>query len=163
MNVTAKAVIAGLALFLAACGDSAKLPENAAFGPNPTLPEPTGTTIPTINIAPAKGWPQGASPTPAADLSVRAFASGLDHPRWLYVLPNGDVLVAETNAPSRPEDDRSVKGWFSQIERNRAGGGVQSANRFTLLRDADGSGVAAMRTVFLQGVEFAIRHGASRP
>jgi len=93
VNVTAKAFIAGsMALLLAACGDSAKLPEEAAFGPNPTLPEPTETIIPTINIAPAKGWPQGASPAPSAGLSVQAFAAGLDHPRWLYVLPNGGQL-----------------------------------------------------------------------
>src|SRR5262249_2166688 len=152
MNLTAKALIGGsMALLLAACGDSAKLPEKAAFGPNPTLPEPTETTIPTINIARAKGWPQGASPTPSAGLSVQAIASSLDHPRWLYVLPNGDVLVAETNAPPRPEDDRGVKGSISQIEQSRAGAGVQGANRITLLRDA-GNGVAGMRTVFLQGL-----------
>jgi glucose/arabinose dehydrogenase len=152
MNVTAKPFLAGsVALLLAACGDSAKLPEEAAFGPHPALPEPTETTIPTINIARAKGWPQGASPTPSAGLSVQAFAVGLDHPRWLYVLPNGDVLVAETNAPPRPEDDRGVKGSISRIEQSRAGAGVQSANRITLLRD-DGSGVAGMRTVFLQGL-----------
>jgi glucose/arabinose dehydrogenase len=86
VNVTVKAVIVGsMALFLAACGDSAKLPEEAAFGPNPKLPEPTETIIPTINIARAKGWPQGASPKPSAGLSVQAFTAGLDHPRWLYV------------------------------------------------------------------------------
>ena len=157
VNVTAKVIIAGsMTLFLAACGDSAKLPEEAAFGPNPTLPEPTETIIPTINIAPAKGWPQGASPAPSADLSVQAFAVGLDHPRWLYVLPNGDVLVAETNAPPRPEDERGVKGWISRIEQDRAGAGVQSANRITLLRDADGDDVVEMRTVFLQGLNSPI-------
>ena len=153
MNVTVKAIIGvSMALFLAACGDSANLPEEAAFGPNPTVPEPTETIIPTINIAPAKGWPQGASPAPSAGLSVQAFAAGLDHPRWLYVLPNGDVLVAESNAPPRPKDERGVKGWISRIEQDRAGAGVQSANRITLLRDADGDGVAEMRTVFLQGL-----------
>jgi len=150
--VTAKTFIAGLvALFLAAGGDSAKLPEGAAFGPNPTLPEPTETTIPTINIAPAKGWPQSASPTPAADLSVQAFSVGLDHPRWLYILPNGDVLVAETNAPPRPKDDRGVKGWISQIEQDRAGAGVQSANRITLLRDTDGNVSRGHERFFFKG------------
>ncbi len=153
VNVTAEAFIAGsMALFLAACGDSAKLPEAAALGTNPTLPEPTETIIPTINIAPAKGWPHGASPAPSAGLSVQAFAAGLDHPRWLYVLPNGDVLVAETNAPPRPEDERGVKGWISRIVQDRAGAGVPSANRITLLRDADGDGVAETRTIFLQGL-----------
>ncbi len=97
VSVTAKAFIAAsMPLFLAACGDGAKLPEKAAFGPSPALPAPTETIIPTFNIAPAKGWPEGANPAPAAGLSVQAFAAGLDHPRWLYVLPNGDVLVAET-------------------------------------------------------------------
>src|ERR1700736_830449 len=153
VNVAAKAFIAvSMALFLTACGDSAKLPEEAAFGPNPTLPEPTETIIPTINIAPAKGWPEGASPAASAGLSVQAFAVGLDHPRWLSILSNGDVLVPETNAPPRPEDDLGVKGWISRIEQHRAGAAVQSANRITLLRDADGDGVAETRTVFLQGL-----------
>src|SRR5512134_2007953 len=98
-------MVATVTFLLAACGDTAKLPEQAAFGPNPTLPEPTETLIPTVNIAPAKGWPEGAKPKPAADLEVNAFATGLDHPRWLHVLPNGDVLVAETNAPERPLRD----------------------------------------------------------
>jgi glucose/arabinose dehydrogenase len=161
LNVTAGAFIAGsMALFLAACGDRAKVPEEAGFGPNPTLPEPTETIIPTINIAPAKGWQQGASPAPSAGLSVQAFAAGLDHPRWLYLLPNGDVLVAETNAPPRPEDEPGVKGWLSRIEQDRAGAGVQSANRIALLRDADGDGVA---NDFSSRVEFTIRHGARGP
>jgi len=90
MIMIAKALIPGsMALFLVACGDRARLSEEAAFGANPTLPEPTQILIPTLNIAPAKGWPKGASPAPSADLSVRTFAANLDHPRWLYVLPNG--------------------------------------------------------------------------
>jgi glucose/arabinose dehydrogenase len=142
--------IASVALMLAGCGDSATLPEQASTGPNPPIPEPTKSFIPTLNIATAKGWPDGAKPTPAAGLAVTAFASGLDHPRWLYVLPNGDVLVAETNAPERPEDSKGIKGWITQAVQKRAGAGVPSANRITLLRDADGDGVAETKTVFLK-------------
>src|SRR5690242_11968449 len=89
-------------LTLAGCGDSAKLPESASLGPDPKLPPPNETLLPTVKIAPAKGWPEGAKPKVAQGLSVEAFATGLDHPRSLLVLPNGDVLVAETNAPYRP-------------------------------------------------------------
>ena len=88
----------------------------------------------------------------AAGLAVKALATGLDHPRWLYVLPNGDVLVAESNAPPRPEQGTGIKGWIKKLFMKRAGAGVPSANRITLLRDADGDGVAETRTAFLQGL-----------
>jgi glucose/arabinose dehydrogenase len=142
--------ILSLSVLLTACGDSAKLPEEAAVGPSPTLPEPNETLLPTVNIAPAKGWPQGEAPTAAGGLAVHAYGLGLDHPRWLYVLPNGDVLVAETNAPERPEEGKGIKGKIFQWYQKRAGAGVPSANRITLLRDADGDGVAEVRTVFLK-------------
>jgi glucose/arabinose dehydrogenase len=128
------------------------LPESAGIGPRPTLPAPNPTVIPTIEIAPAKGWPAHATPTAAGGLSVRAYAGGLDHPRWLYVFPNGDVLVAETNGPPRPDDNKGIKGWFTKRVMKRAGAGVPSANRISLLRDVDGDGVAETRTVFLQGL-----------
>ena len=137
-------------MLLSACGDAAKLPDQAGIGPNPTIPPPNSTLIPTVNIAAAKGWPEGTQPTPASDLAVNAFATGLDHPRWLYVLPNGDVLVAETNGPPRPEDAKGIKGFFFHVAQKWAGAGVPSANRITLLRDADGDGVAETRTVFLK-------------
>jgi glucose/arabinose dehydrogenase len=140
------------AVLLIAVGRTARVPEQAATGPQPVLPEPSKRLIPTIDIAEAKGWPKGAQPTPASDLAVNAYATGLDHPRWLYVLPNGDVLVAETNAPSRPEEGRGIKGWIFQIAQKRAGAGVPSANRISLLRDADGDGSAETRTVFLEGL-----------
>ncbi len=139
-----------LTLMLAGCGDSAKLPEQASIGPQPPIPEPNKTWIPTVNIAPAKGWPEGAKPTAASGLAVTAYAGGLDHPRWLYVLPNGDVLVAETNAPKRPEEGKGIKGWIMTAVQKRAGAGVPSANRITLLRDADGDGVPETRTAFLK-------------
>ena len=141
-----------LALGLAACGEVATLPDEAGFGPNPTLPAPNPTLFPTVLVAPAKGWPAGATPKAADGLTVSPFASGLDHPRWLYALPNGDVLVAETNAPPKPEDRKGIKGWFMKLFMRRAGAGVASANRITLLRDADGDGIAETRTVFLQGL-----------
>lgn len=139
-------------LNLGACGEVATLPEQAGIGPHPTLPSPNPTLIPTVNIAPAKGWPEGSTPRATLGLAVNAFASGLDHPRWLYVLPNGDVLVAESNAPPKPEDGTGIKGWIMKWFMKRAGAGVPSANRISLLRDADGNGIAEMRTVFLQGL-----------
>jgi glucose/arabinose dehydrogenase len=135
-----------------ACGDSARLPEEATFGPNPTLPPPTMTAIPTVKVAAARGWDDGAGPTAAPDLAVNAYADGLDHPRWLYVLPNGDVLVAETNAPERPDDAKGLKGLAFKVFQKRAGAAVESANRITLLRDADGDGVAELKSAFLEGL-----------
>ena len=134
------------------CGDVAKLPLSAGIGSNPALPPPVRSLVPTVNIAPAKGWPPGAMPLPAPGTQVNAFASGLDHPRWLMVLPNGDVLVAESNAPPKPEDGKGIKGWVMKMLMKRAGAGVPSANRITLLRDTDGDGVADVRSVLLQGL-----------
>jgi glucose/arabinose dehydrogenase len=139
-------------LSLGGCAERAKLPVEAGFGPQPTLPEPNPTLIPTVNIAPAKGWPEGTTPTPAAGLEVRAFASGLDHPRWMHVLPNGDVLVAESNKPERQNGEGGFKAWLTKLAMKRAGAGTPSANRITLLRDADGDGVVETRTVFLSGL-----------
>jgi glucose/arabinose dehydrogenase len=139
-----------VALCLAGCGDSAKFPEIAGQGPSPTIPAPTERLIPTVKIAPAKGWPKDRKPAPASGFSVTAFATGLDHPRTLLVLPGGDVLVAETNAPERPEDGRGVKGMIYKQVQSWAGAGVKSANRITLLRDRDGDGVAEHKSVFLK-------------
>ena len=137
---------------LAACGDTASLVPTAGMGATPTLPQPKSGLIPTVNIAPAIGWPEGAMPTAMAGLSVTPLARGLDHPRWVYVLPNGDVLVAESNAPPKPEDAKGIKGWVMKKVMARAGAGVPSANRITLLRDLDGDGKAETRTVFLENL-----------
>jgi glucose/arabinose dehydrogenase len=136
-------------LALAACGVRARLPVTAGIGPDPALPPPSRALIPTVAIAPADGWPPGAKPVAAPGLAVQAFARGLDHPRWLCVLPDGDVLVAETNAPPRPQDAKGPKGWIMRWVQKRAGAGVPSADRITLLRDADGDGVAETRSVLL--------------
>ena len=150
MHKTRLALLIMLAGTLAACGETSTLQVSDGTGPTPKLPEPNKTLIPTVNIAPAIGWPDGVKPTAAAGTQVTAFAEGLDHPRWLYVLPNGDVLVAETNAPPKPDDSRGIRGWVMEKVMGRAGAGVPSPNRITLLRDADHDGVAETRTVFLE-------------
>ena len=137
-------------LILFAC-ESARLPVKAGMGPDPQLPPPQSSLIPTVVIAPAKGWPDGRTPTAASGFSVNAFATGLDHPRWLYVLPNGDVLVAETNSPPKPKE-KGIRAWFMRYFFKKAGASVPSANRITLLRDADGDGTAETKTVFLQNL-----------
>src|SRR5476651_1210207 len=141
-----------LIFIFTACTESARLPVEAGMGPHPALPSPNPTVIPTVNIAPAKGWPPNTTPIAAPGLSVSAFATGLDHPRWLYVLPNGDVLVAETNAPPKPEDSKGIRGWIMRRVMAHAGAGTPSANRITLLRDAAGDGAAPTRSVFLEGL-----------
>ncbi len=145
----AVAAAAGLALLAAGC-DSADLPEEASQGANPTIPEPTQAVVPTVNVAEAKGWSKGEQPEPASGLTVKAFAEGLDHPRWLYVLPNGDVLVAETNGPERPEDKDGIKGWIMGLVMGHAGAGVPSPNKIILLRDSNGDGVADVKKIFLK-------------
>jgi glucose/arabinose dehydrogenase len=152
MQVANILATAAIAITVSACAGVATLPVSAGTGPHPTLPEPQPGLIPTVHIAPAVGWPAGATPQAAAGLRVAAFASGLDHPRWLYVLPNGDVLVAESNAPPKPDDAKGMRGWLTGLMMQRAGAGAPSANRITLLRDTDGDGVADLRTVLLEGL-----------
>jgi len=130
----------------------ATLPVEAGTGPAPKLPEPNATFIPTVNVAKVVGWTAGQKPTAAPGTEVKAFADRLDHPRWVYVLPNGGVLVAETNAPPKPDDTRGIRGWFVKRAMKKAGAAGSSANRITLLRDADGDGTAELRSVFLKGL-----------
>jgi len=141
-----------LALPLVACNDEETTAAGQTFGPKPALVEPEKSLIPTVNVAKAVGWPAGAKPVAADGMAVNAFATALDHPRTLYVLPNGDVLVAETNAPERPEETRGIKGWITKMVMGRAGADTRSANRITLLRDADGDGIAETKTTFLEGL-----------
>jgi glucose/arabinose dehydrogenase len=147
-----RALVLVLSLGLAACATHGIPPGPGEFGATPVLPAPRHRLIPTVRIAPAKPWQDGAQPVAAAGFTVQEFARGLDHPRWLLVLPNGDVLVAETDAPPRPDDARGLRGWLTKTIMRRAGSGLPSANRITLLRDADGNGVAETRSVFLQGL-----------
>ena len=136
-------------LLLTACSETKPpVTSSIGYGKNPALPTPQSSLIPTVNIAPALGWPNGVKPIPAQGLAVNAFASGLDHPRWLHVLPNGDVLVAESNAPAKPE----ASGLMAQAQKlimKQAGAGVPSANRISLLRDVNGDGIAETKTALL--------------
>jgi glucose/arabinose dehydrogenase len=135
---------------IVSCASNADLPVSAGVGPEPVLPEPKSSLVPLVNIAPATRWPDGVTPVAANGFAVTAFASGLDHPRWLYVLPNGDVLVAESNAP-----DNKPRGIVGRVEgwvQKRAGAGGRSADRISLLRDRDGDGIAETRTTFLSGL-----------
>ncbi len=143
---------ASMLLLAAGCADKATLPPAASTGPAPAIPAPNKSVLPTVQIAPAKGWPQGVMPTAASGLAVQPFASALVHPRWLYVLPNGDVLVAETNGPPRPDDSKGIKGWVMGKVMAKAGAGVPSPNRITLLRDADHDGRAELRSEFIKGL-----------
>jgi glucose/arabinose dehydrogenase len=138
------------ALSLCAAAHAETVAPETTVGPQPALPAPKNPLLPTINIAPAQGWPDGVKPLAARGTEVAAFARGLQHPRWLHVLPNGDVLVAESNAPPKPKDaPGGFKRWVMKKVMQRAGAGVPSANRITLLRDADGDGTAETRSVLL--------------
>lgn len=142
-----------LGLFILSGGGTTPAQDpSIGYGPNPELPPPDQSLIPVVNPPNAVGWAEGQKPVAAEGMEVAAFATDLDHPRWLYVLPNGDVLVAETNAPERPDDAQGIKGFFFKLFQRKAGANVPSANRITLLRDADGDGVPEVRTVFLDGL-----------
>lgn len=153
----ATAAALAAALLAAGCGEAAKLAPELTTGPRPQLAEPNKTLIPTVNVAPAIGWTDTATPVPAEGLKVTALARGLDHPRWVYTLPNGDILVAESNKPPRPADSSDGGSGPVAAIRNRvmgkvmgrAGAGVPSADRITLLRDADGDGQAEVKQVFM--------------
>jgi glucose/arabinose dehydrogenase len=142
----------GLILTLTACGNIAQLSVAQGTGPNPILPSPSESLIPTVNIAKATGWPSGGKPDAVAGTRVVAFADNLEHPRWLYVLPNGDVLVAETNAQPKPDSGGGIRAWIQGLIMKSAGATVPSADRITLLRDSDGDGVADKRSTLLNGL-----------
>jgi glucose/arabinose dehydrogenase len=141
----------GALAVVAACGGAAKLPFDAGIGPNPALPPPRKSFIPVVRVAKAEGWTTGTKPVAAADLYVSQLAAGLVHPRWLYVMPNGDVLVAETNAPPAPQE-KGIRAMFMRYFFKKAGASVPSPNRITLLRDADGDGIAETKTTFMSGL-----------
>jgi glucose/arabinose dehydrogenase len=146
------AAVTLLCFALAACGGPARLPLEAGIGPRPQLPPAENALIPAIKVSKATGWPAGTTPAAAPGLRVNAFATGLDHPRWICTLPNGDVLVAETSAPGTDPGPPGLKGYFFKKFDKKAGGAVPSANRLTLLRDADGDGRAETQSVLLSGL-----------
>lgn len=142
-------LLIGIAVYLG-WPDKARLSVEQVAGKQPAITDPRSQIIPTMGVAKAVGWPAGQMPTPAGGLKVQPFATGLDHPRWLYRLPNGDVLVAESNSPAHHGGGVTgvVMGWLM----GRAGAGGPSADRITLLRDTNGDGVADMKTVFMTGL-----------
>ena len=145
-------IVLGSLLLLCACTPKSKIEPLAGYGSNPVLPAPNKELLPTVNIAPAIGWSNNAKPTAGQGLLVKVFANQLQHPRWLYVLPNGDVLVAETNAPSRSKRSFSLSGWVAAKVMKKAGAGVPSPDRIILLRDTNNDGEADKRTIFLEGL-----------
>jgi glucose/arabinose dehydrogenase len=154
-NTTASAALLILGAVLAphaALAQGAPGAYPVGYGPNPALPEPEKSLIPTVNVAPVDRWTAQETPQPAAGFAVTAYARGLDHPRWVYTLPNGDVLVAETNAPPKPDDSKGIKGAVMKHQMKKAGAVTESANRITLLRGLDAKGVAQTRTIFLKGL-----------
>lgn len=146
------AVAAGGFALVYASRHEATVPIEQTYGPDPTLAEPRPEWLPNVNVAEAMPWSEGSKPTAAQGLTVNEFAGGLDHPRQLHVLPNGDVLVAESNKPPKPDSGFSIRGFFTSLFQSRAGAETKSANRITLLRDADGDGVAEVKTPFLEGL-----------
>jgi glucose/arabinose dehydrogenase len=130
--------------------DVARVPVEKLTGPTPEIGAPRQQYIPTVNVAEVDRWKTGEAPIAATGLTVARFAEGLDHPRNLYTLPNGDVLVAEANAP--PERLGGIKGFVASRLMAKAGAGVPSANRITLLRDADGDGKAELKSILIAGL-----------
>lgn len=151
MNIKQSVLPVLVAIALSGCGESAKHDISAGFGPNPTLPEPVATMVPTVHVATVVGWQNSSKPVAAKGVKVNAFATSLEHPRWLYELPNGDILVAESNFVMQGLDG-SIKGWFAKYFLTKAGATGLSPDRITLLRDTDGDGVADTKTPFIKGL-----------
>jgi glucose/arabinose dehydrogenase len=139
------------AVALCGCGQHGSPDPLVGFGPNPVLAAPQKSLLPQVATAKVARWTAGEKPTAPAGFAVTRFAEGLDHPRWLYVLPNGDVLAAES--ASEPGKPKGFKDWVAQIIQKSAGAAQKSPNQIILLRDADGDGVAEMKTVFIQNVK----------
>jgi len=144
-------VVLGAAGFFLLQGDTAELTVEEVAGTDPTLGEPEPQSVPTVQVAKPVGWAEGELPQPAAGLSVNRFAEGLNHPRVLYALPNGDVLVTLTRAPAKPEDSEpdgimaTIEAWVAEYLFDQAGASGASPNEIVLLRDVDGDGVAEVR------------------
>ena len=151
MSYRLSAIFLTTGVLITACAEQAQLPESAGYGPQPTLPEPTTSMIPTVNVAEAVGWPDGRTPSPADGTQLTQFADDLQNPRWLYQLPNGDILVAESNAPEGGSPG-GIKGWAMDMVKDIAIDSQPSADRITLLRDTDGDGIAETRHAFLEGL-----------
>lgn len=135
-------------VLVAACAGETKLPPGADYGPDPVLPEPDSSLLPIVHVSEAVGWPDGQMPVATTGTEVTLFAEALLNPRWIYELPNGDVLVAESQAPEGSSPG-GLKGWAMNLVMAQATSSVPSADRITLLRDTSGDGVADERHIFL--------------
>ena len=149
------AVVLGGGFYFLSRGDTADLTVEAVAGTDPTLQAPEAESFPTVQIAKPVGWAEGQLPEAAEGLSVNRFAEGLDHPRVLYALPNGDVLVTLTRAPAAQGGGEggimdAIKGWVASYLFSEAGAAGASPNQIVLLRDADGDGVAEVRKTILE-------------
>jgi len=138
-------------LLLAACGKGTAVFEDGRYGPDPAIPKPDYAAFPPIRIAEVAGWPGGRTPEVAGGLAVSAFATGLIHPRWILPLPNGDLLVAESDKAGEPV--KRPKDLVMMLLMGQAKGGATPPNRISLLRDRDGDGRADSRTTYIDGLE----------
>lgn len=145
-------IVLAVVIYWLSRGDTADLSVEDVSGDDPTLQEPQAEAIPTINIAEPVGWAKGEMPSPAEGLEVRRFAEGLDHPRVIYALPNGDVLVTLTRAPASQEGG-GITGWIADILLTRAGAKGESPNQLVLLRDSDGDGMSDQRIVLTDALD----------
>lgn len=148
------ATIAIAVVSLAACTTPGSSDPFVGFGPNPPLPAPQRTLLPSVGVPSVVGWPADAGPQAPAGFTVNRFATGLEHPRWLLALPNGDVLVAESaGEPSKADKmQRGIRGFVQKMLMTKVKSAVPSPNKLILLRDQDGDGAAESRTVFAQGL-----------
>jgi glucose/arabinose dehydrogenase len=145
MSLHNGSALAGL-LVLAACGQEVA-PPSTQYGANPELPAPQQYILPPMRVARAIGWGNAQTPAVPAGLEVRAFATGFEHPRSVYALPNGDVLVVETDGPNAPVN--RPKDYVMGLFQNMGGSGTPGGNRIILLRDVNGDGQPDIRTIFL--------------
>ncbi len=143
------------ALALAGCAPRGSDDPLVGFGPNPTLKAPQSSLIPMIGTPEVVGWPAGAAPVAPAGFTVTRFAEQLAHPRWLLVLPNGDVLAAlSATVPSKEgKANQGLRGFFQKMLMKKVGSIQPSANKIVLLRDSDGDGVAELKTDFATGLK----------
>jgi glucose/arabinose dehydrogenase len=138
-------VVAGVAIYFW-YGNPSDRPITDTMGTDPVLVEPEEETFPSVSLTETIGWKQGEAPVPGKGLAVSRFAEGLDHPRTMLTLPNGDVLVAETNSPKR--EVGGVTGFFMELFMDEVDALGASPNRIVLLRDGDGDGKAEQRFTF---------------
>ena len=144
-------LLLGIFAFIVTRGDTADLPIDEVTGTDPTLQEAEAETFPTVAIADPVGWADGEAPEAAEGLAVNRFAEGLDHPRTVYALPNGDILVSLTRSPN--QGGGGLMGWIANKLMTKAGANGPSANQVVLLRDADGDGTAETRRVLVDGLD----------